>query len=66
MTARTTVEDLAMLMEDAYASSDDDMERFFALQKLWVDRILPEYPMDQGAAHETWTAAARLVKGSPA
>jgi hypothetical protein len=61
MPAIPTPDELATRMNALYASSSSNLERLQALEKLWVDEILPLYPTNPPAARALWDEAAAIA-----
>jgi hypothetical protein len=56
-----TPDELATRMNTLYADHRDDLDRLTALEKLWVDEILPLHPTNPPAARALWDEAASIA-----
>jgi hypothetical protein len=56
-----TPDELATRMNTLYADHREDLDRLTALEKLWVDGILPMYPTNPPAARALWDEAASIA-----
>jgi hypothetical protein len=56
-----TPDELATRMNTLYADHREDLDRLTALEKLWVDEILPMYPTNPPAARALWDEAAHIA-----
>jgi hypothetical protein len=61
MPAIPTPDELADRMNTLYADHREDLDRLTALEKLWVDEILPMYPTNPPAARALWDEAAHIA-----
>jgi hypothetical protein len=56
-----TPDELATRMNTLYAAHREDLDRLTALEKLWVDEILPLHPTNPPAARALWDEAASIA-----
>jgi hypothetical protein len=61
MPAIPTPDELATRMNTLYADHREDLDRLTALEKLWVDEILPLHPTNPPAARALWDEAAAIA-----